>query len=151
MREFDIDLPIKVFQELDQLTVKHGVTLTAWAKATWPKKNNAGKYQSRLSEMRGVAEKVGEGFSQEEAYQLKSGGRRWTLAFCIAAIEGLKKLIGGEKVNDKLFEMAQNKKLDNRTAQLLMILAQGSPETEKMGREFLATLLRAEKDKEESG
>lgn len=129
MSASDTPLPISIFEALDTaVTQIGGHTLTAWAKAIWP--NSESNFQSRLSEQRAVAAFMRKGFTQERACQEKAGGRKWTLGFCLRALNGAKKLLGGKRVKQALID-ASKKEKDPLIRVIIKILAHENPEAVK--------------------
>lgn len=107
----DVEISLKLFNNLADLAERHGVTDTQWAKAAWPKAK--GNTQSRIAEIR----QIGRVMAQQKLTQAEASTRikrRFTLPKFRALTKGLVRLVGSETVSKELITKLSDLDLSDR-------------------------------------
>ena len=98
-----------VYKDLHASLKRHGKTQKQWAA-------NCGQDESRISELNRILKRHEKGENANDIDRIFSRSK------CIDLIEGLKNLIGGDKVRKELLSAAEKAK-DEKTKLLLKVLA----------------------------
>jgi hypothetical protein len=136
-----------MFSHLDEIRKAHGVTDTKWAL-------EAGlRYPARISEIRRLVREQSQRtgtqvansnqFPERATAHRRGVGRAFTWAKCMALLNGLRRIIGGEIVTRELLKLIERAKTI-REQNLLMLLA--LPEEDELQQQvalFLKATLRA--------
>jgi len=107
------NVSIRVFEVLDQIRKDHKIKTNDWAVAAYGHK----KYQSRISELRRKLRLSD--FSEQDDV-----GRAFSSSKCMALLNGLIKLLGGDIMAKELIKLLEKAKTKKERMLLLVMAAQ---------------------------